>query len=59
MADVINLRQARKGKARREREQTAAEKRRLFGRTKDERVRETAERERAAKSVDAHKRETD
>ena len=38
MADLINLRRARKAKERAEREQTASEKRRLFGRTKAEKL---------------------
>jgi hypothetical protein len=42
MAEVINLKRARKDKARSEREQLAAENRRRFGRTKAEK---TAERE--------------
>lgn len=37
MADVINLRQARKTRARAEKEQTAQQRRALFGRTKAQR----------------------
>ena len=59
MADIINLRRARKAKARTGREQQAAEKRRAFGRTKAEREREAAERERAARTIDGHKRDKD
>jgi hypothetical protein len=50
MGDVINLRRARKDKARRDREADAATNRRLFGRTKTQKVsdRATKERERTA-----------
>ena len=58
-AEIVNLRRARKAKARAGLEQTAAENRRLHGRTKAEREKEAAERERAARAVDAHRREDD
>ncbi len=57
MADLINLRQARKAKERADREKTAAEKRRLFGRTKAEKQAEAAERERAERTLAAHRRD--
>ena len=59
MADVINLRQARKLKERALREQTAAERRRAFGRTKVEKLAEAAEKERAARLLAGHERDDD
>ena len=59
MADFINLREARKAKERAEREQAAAGKRRLFGRTKAEKQTEAANRERAARMLAAHRRDKD
>jgi hypothetical protein len=58
-AEIVNLRRARKAKARVGREQTATENRRLHGRTKAERQKEAAERERAVRAIDAHRREDD
>jgi len=55
MADVINLRQARKALARRTAADHAAENRALHGRTRAERVAETAEAERTARLLDGHK----
>jgi hypothetical protein len=57
MADLINLRKARKAKERAAHEQTAAEKRRLFGRTKVEKQTEANARERAKRAIDDHHRE--
>ncbi len=57
MAEIVNLRQARKGKAREEKQARAADKRARFGRTKAER-RETeaaAKGARAEKSLDGKK----
>ena len=51
MADIINLRQARKAKARLTRERQAAENRARFGRSKAERDAQAAEQERQAKIV--------
>lgn len=56
-ADIINLRRARKAKARRAHEQAAAENRRLHGRTKPEKAKEAAERKRAVRAIDAHRRD--
>ena len=56
-ADFINLRRARKAKERSDREREAAGKRALFGRTRAERTKQIAERERAARDVDGHRRE--
>ena len=57
--DVINLRRARKAKARAERERAAVENRRSFGRTKGEKRRDTAERARAERVIDGHRRPHD
>jgi hypothetical protein len=56
MAEIINLRRARKSKARDEASVKAAENRARFGKTKAEREKEAAEAERAAKTLDGHKR---
>ncbi|MBL8564926.1 MAG: DUF4169 family protein [Hyphomicrobiaceae bacterium] len=56
-AEILNLRRARKEKARAEKERQAAENRVRFGRTKTERVIRTAESERSARDLDAHRRE--
>jgi hypothetical protein len=58
-ADIVNLRRARKAKARAEREKTAAGNRAAFGRSKVEKQVTKAERERAARAIDAHRREPD
>ena len=58
-ADIVNLRRARKVKARAEREKTAADNRAAFGRSKVEKQVTKAERERAARAIDAHRREPD
>lgn len=55
MADVVNLRMARKQKARAEREQVAAENRAVHGRTKAEKQRDRIEAERAAGHVEGHR----
>jgi hypothetical protein len=57
MAEIINLRRARKGKVREAAEAKAAENRARFGKTKAEREKEAALAERAAKALDGHKRE--
>lgn len=57
MADIINLRTARKAKARAEKEATAEANRIKFGRTKAEKLLTAAERALAEKKIDAHKRE--
>jgi hypothetical protein len=58
MAEIVNLRQARKAKARAEKEQTAAENRRLHGRTKADKQAEKAIKDKARRNLDGHKRET-
>lgn len=58
-ADVINLRRARKAKARTEKEKAAEANRGAFGRTKAEKAKTAAERDRASRAIDAHRREKD
>jgi hypothetical protein len=55
MASVVNLNRFRKQKARAAKEQHAAENRALYGRSKEERQAETAERRRADHDLDAKK----
>lgn len=55
MAEIINLRQARKQKARAQAEKTAEQNRIAFGRTKAERKLTEAERDKAARHVDGHR----
>lgn len=57
MAEVINLRNARKQKARAEKDARAQQNRILFGRTKAEKLKQAAERAAADKHIDGHKRE--
>jgi hypothetical protein len=56
-ADVVNLRRARKAKDRAEREAEAARNRTRFGRTKNEKKKEAAERALSSKRIDAHRRD--
>lgn len=56
-ADIVNLRRARKAKARDDKRARADTNRVAFGRTKAEKEQTRAERERAGKSLDAHKRD--
>lgn len=57
MAEIINLRQARKQKARADKEARAEQNRVTFGRTKDEKKLTKAEQEMARRRLDAHKRD--
>lgn len=57
MADIINLRTARKQKARAEKDATAAQNRALFGRTKAQKLLEASQKGRAEKHIEGHKRE--
>ena len=57
MAEIINLRQARKQKARAEKEARAEQNRIAFGRTKAERDQIKAERDLADRQLDSHKRD--
>jgi len=59
MAEIINLRQARKNKARAEKEARAEQNRIAFGRTKAEKEMTKAEREMAQRRLDAHRRDDD
>lgn len=56
-ADIINLRQARKAKQRRETEARAEENRAKFGRSKDERGATQAKKDLAERRLDALLRE--
>lgn len=58
MADIINLREARKRLARAAKERKAAENRSRFGRTKAERSRTDAENARARADLDGKQRAT-
>ena len=57
MGEVVNLRQARKQKARAEKEAQAETNRAKFGRSKAEKLEGAAEKTRAEKHLDGHKRE--
>lgn len=56
-ADIVNLRRARKAKARVGREQQAAENRVKFGRSKAEREREEGIADLSRRRLDGHKRD--
>ena len=56
MADIINLRNARKQKARADKEVQATQNRVLFGQTKAEKLKRSAEKTLADKHIDAHKK---
>jgi hypothetical protein len=59
MAEIINLRKARKAKARAEKEAEAAENRAKFGRAKEERSQSEAAKDLLDRKLDAHRREDD
>ena len=59
MGDVINLRQARKAKVRRDKEQVAAANRVKFGQTKADREVRRIEEARADRLLDGSRREGD
>lgn len=59
MSEIINLRRARKAKARASAEGNAAQNRVTFGRTKSEKQLAEAERTAANKKLDGHKRHDD
>jgi hypothetical protein len=59
MAEIINLRQARKNKARAEKEARAEQNRISFGRTKAEKKVTKAEQDLASSRLEAHKRDPD
>ncbi len=55
MAEIVNLRRARKGKVREKKEARAADNRVRFGRTKAEKRESEAERGRVEKKLDGKK----
>lgn len=55
MTNVVNLRMARKQKARSEKEQAASENRALHGRSKAEKLRDRIEAEKANSFVEGHR----
>ncbi|MBJ3784398.1 DUF4169 family protein [Devosia sediminis] len=57
MAEIINLRTARKAKARTEKDAAAEANRLKFGRTKSEKLKVEAEKAKASKHLDGHKRD--
>ncbi|MEZ2330472.1 DUF4169 family protein [Mesorhizobium sp. RCC_202] len=57
MGEIVNLRQARKQKARTEKERLAGENRALHGRSKAERDRDRLTSDKAEKFVAGHRRE--
>ncbi|MBX3430327.1 MAG: DUF4169 family protein [Hyphomonadaceae bacterium] len=59
MAEIVNLRRARRNKARAAAETEAAANRLVHGRTKAERSRTEAEKEAAERKLDGHKRGDD
>ncbi len=58
-AEIVNLRRARKARARADKEDRAAENRRRHGRSKAEKQAESIERERAERRIESHRREPD
>jgi hypothetical protein len=56
-AEIVNLRRARKQKARTEKEREAEANRIAFGRTRAEKLATDAERVRAERAIDSHRRE--
>ena len=59
MGEIVNLRDVRKAKARIEKERTAEQNRAKFGRTKAEKARDETGADRAARTLDQAKIETD
>ncbi|WP_201859923.1 DUF4169 family protein [Microvirga soli] len=59
MAEIINLRQARKNKARADKEARAEQNRVSFGRTKAEKTLTKAEQDLAKSRLEGHKRDPD
>ena len=59
MADIINLRQVRKNKARTEKEQRADSNRTKFGRTKAEKFKQASEADKLKRHLDGHKLDDD
>lgn len=59
MAEIINLRRARKDRTRAEKEQTAADNRVRFGRTKAEKQKAALEADLVRRRLDGHRRDSD
>lgn len=59
MAEIVNLRQARKNKARADKEKQAEQNRLTFGRTKAEKDLIAKMNEQAERLLDGHKRDED
>ena len=59
MAEIINLRSARKARARADKDAAAAANRRLFGQTKDEKRAAREEQARLDRTLDDARREPD
>jgi len=59
LAEIVNLRRARKAKARLERERQAETNRVLHGQTRAEKERQAAERDRMARTLESHRRDKD
>ena len=59
MADVVNLKRARKAKARNEAESKAQTNRVMFGRTKGEKTQAKLEADAARRKLEGHKRDDD
>ncbi len=57
MADIINLRTVRKQKARADKAVAAEQNRRLHGRTKADKQLDAAEKARAERQIEGHKRD--
>lgn len=57
MADIVNLRQARKHRARTQKERVAEQNRAAFGRPKAEREHERGRADQARRFIDGHRRE--
>lgn len=55
MAEIVNLRRARKQRARQDADKQAEQNRISFGRTKAERSLSDAERDKAARTLDGHR----
>lgn len=59
MADIVNLNDRRKRKAREDRESEAAAKRMMFGRTKGEKKRDDLQKSAEIRKLDGAKRDSD
>jgi hypothetical protein len=59
MADIVNLNDRRKRKAREQKETDATAKRLLFGRTKGEKQRDTTQKDAEIRKLDGARRERD